>query len=168
MKACLSEKSISEGPPTSCDVLFYYQSLKMVTGRHRDAFSASELHHYYTTGENPFAQNQYAQNKGTDVIIFTTGNTEMEMGLSFPETKARALDSAAYRQPPQLRIPLRPGELLVYSPLDDLFFCHEVSFPLGRASSPSAYRVAFVFRWLNKSAERTYDLDPASQGRHVS
>ena len=76
------------GPPTSCDVLYYYESLKTATGRHRDAFSAGELHKYYTTGENPFAQNQYAQNKGTDVIIFTMGNTDMEMKLSFPETKA--------------------------------------------------------------------------------
>ena len=88
MKACLSEKSVSVGPPTSCDVLYYYESLQTATGRHRDAFSAGELHKYYTTGENPFAQNQYAQNKGTDVIIFTMGNTDMEMKLSFPETKA--------------------------------------------------------------------------------
>ena len=51
MKACLSEKSISEGPPKSCDVLYYYESLQMATGRHRDAFSAGELHKYYTTGE---------------------------------------------------------------------------------------------------------------------
>ena len=60
MKACLSEKSVSVGPPTSCDVLYYYESLQTATGRHRDAFSAGELHKYYTTGENPFAQNQYA------------------------------------------------------------------------------------------------------------
>ena len=88
----------------------------MATGRQRDAFSAWELHEYYTTGENPFAQNQYAQNKGTDVLIFTMGNTEMEMGLSFPETKAGALDRTRYRQPSQLRIPLIPSTLLVYSP----------------------------------------------------
>ena len=93
MKACLSEKSVSVGPPTSCDVLYYYESLQTATGRHRDAFSAGELHKYYTTGENPFAQNQYAQIKGTDVIIFTMGNTDMEMKLSCPETKADALDT---------------------------------------------------------------------------
>ena len=167
MKACLSEKSVSVGPPSSCDVLYYYESLQTATGRHRDAFSAGELHKYYTTGENPFAQNQYAQIKGTDVIIFTMGNTDMEMKLSFPETKADALDTPDYQQPSPLRIPLIPGTLLVYSPLDDLFFCHEVSFPPGQPSSPSAYRVAFVFRWLNESAERTYNLDPAFQGRHM-
>ena len=33
------------------------------------------------------------------------GNTEMEMGLSFPETKAGALDRTRYRQPSELRIP---------------------------------------------------------------
>ena len=56
----------------------------MATGRHRDAFSAWELHEYYTMLVNPFANNQYAQNKGTDVLIFSMGNAEMEMGLSFP------------------------------------------------------------------------------------
>ena len=139
----------------------------MATGRHRDAFSAWELHEYYTMLVNPFANNQYAQNKGTDVLIFSMGNAEMEMGLSFPVTKAEALDRTRYRQPLQLRIPLIPGTLLVYSPLDDLFFCHEVAFPQTRPSSTSAYRVAFVFRWLNESAERMYDLDPANQGRHM-
>ena len=139
----------------------------MATGRHRDAFSSWELHEYYTTGENPFAQNQYAQNKGTDVLIFTMGNTEMEMGLSFPETKAEARDRTRYRQPSHLRIPLIPGTLLVYSPLDDLFFCHEVAFQANPPSPPSAYRVAFVFRWLNESAERMYDLELAYQRRHA-
>ena len=139
----------------------------MVTGRHRDAFSAWELHEYYTTGKNPFARNQYAQNKGTDVLIFSMGNTEMKMGLSFPETKAEARDRTSYRQPSHLRIPLIPGTLLVYSPLDDLFFCHEVAFHSIPPSPPSAYRVAFVFRWLNESAERMYNVDPANQGRHM-
>jgi hypothetical protein len=88
----------------------------MATGRHRDAFSAWELHEYYTMLVNPFANNQYAQNKGTDVLIFSMGNAEMEMGLSFPVTKAEALDRTRYRQPLQLRIPLIPGTLLVYSP----------------------------------------------------
>ena len=124
-------------------------------------------------GCNPFARNTYAQNKGTDVLIFTLGNAEMEMGLSFPKTKLDALDREHYEQPPGLCIQLTPGTLLVYSPLDDLFFCHEVAFPRNTTSgnatscSPSAYRMAFVFRWLNECAERLYYLDPAYQGRHV-
>jgi hypothetical protein len=128
---------------------------------------AWELDEYYTTGKNPFASNQYAQYKGTDVLIFSMGNTKMNMGLSFPETKAEARDRTRYRQPSHLRIPLIPGTLLVYSPLDDLFFCHEVAFQANPPSPPSAYRVAFVFRWLNESAERMYNVDPANQGRHM-
>ena len=167
VKAALSEKSKSLGPPTSCDVLFYYAALKMATGRHRDAFASRELDEYYQNGSNPFATNPYGQDKGTDVLISTLGNVEMEMGLSFPETKLAALNRDSYKQPQELRIPLIPGTLLVYSPLDDLFFCHEVGFPAHTTSSTSAYRVAFVFRWLNETAERWYYLDPASQGRHV-
>ena len=173
VKPALSEKSKSLGAPTSCDALFYYGALKTKTGRHRDAFESWELDEYYKMGCNPFARNTYAQNKGTDVLIFTLGNAEMEMGLSFPKTKLDALDREHYEQPPGLCIPLTPGTLLVYSPLDDLFFCHEVAFPRNTTSgnatscSPSAYRMAFVFRWLNECAERLYYLDPAYQGRHV-
>ena len=58
----------------------------MATGRHRDAFKSWELDEYYNSGENPFARNQYAQDKGTDVLIFSMGNTEMKMGLSFPHS----------------------------------------------------------------------------------
>ena len=61
-------------------------------GRHRDAFEAWELDEYYNNGSNPFAHNQYGQDKGTDVLIFTLGNVDMEMGLSFPETKLDALN----------------------------------------------------------------------------
>ena len=153
VKTALSEKSKSLGPPTSCDVLFYYAELKMATGRHRDAFEVWELDEYYKNGSNPFAHNQYGQDKGTDVRIITLGNVDMEMGLSFPETKLDALNRDSYKQPQGLRIPLRPGTLPVYSPLDDLFFCHQVAFPANTVSSPSAYRVAFVFRWLNETVE---------------
>ena len=35
------------------------------------AAKAAELDEYYKMGCNPFAPNTYAQNKGTDVLIFT-------------------------------------------------------------------------------------------------
>jgi hypothetical protein len=170
----LSEKSVALGAPSSCDVLFYYHALNTSTGRHRDAFTAAELAEYYEKGTNPFARDQWVQTKGTDVLIFSMGNCDMQMGLSFPLDKADARDREIYVQPRQLRIPLRPGSLLVYSAFDDLFFCHEVAFPdavppngVIRAKQASLYRVAFVFRWLNESQERLYYLDPARNGRHV-
>jgi len=107
--------------------LFYSQALKTKTGRHRDVFTSADLVDYYKTGRNPFAQNQYGQTKGTEVLIFSMGNVDMQMGLSFPIDKADADDRDVYEQPPELRIPLRPGTLLLYSPLDGLFFCHEVT-----------------------------------------
>ena len=157
--------------PTSCDVLFYYRALDSKTGRHKDVFTSAELDQYYRHGTNPFDKNQYAQDKGTEVLIYSMGNAEMVMGLSFPRDKGDANDRTRYEQPPELRIPLQPGTLLVYSCLDDFFFCHEVAFA-GQVASPgptlgAGYRVALVFRWLNKSAERLYYIGPEHHGRHV-
>ena len=39
----------------------------------------------------------YGQDKGTDVLIFTLGNVEMEMGLSFPETMSRPNECLSFR-----------------------------------------------------------------------
>jgi len=166
----LTEKSRSMGAPPSCDVLFYSKGLNTTTGRHRDAFTAADLADYYERGTNPFERNQWMQTKGTDVLIFSMGNTEMQMGLSFPLDKGDAAARERYIQPPGLRIPLIPGTVLVYSPFDDLFYCHEARFqqpPPPESTSYSSYRVAFVFRWLNECMERLYYVDPAHGGRHV-
>ena len=169
MKPYLSASSRYLGPPKSCDVLFYYEGLDTRTGRHRDAFVSEELNQYYKTCSNPFSNNQWIQTKGTDVLIYSMGNATMEMGLSFPLDKADASHREKYVQLPELRIPLSPGTLLVYTPYDDLFYCHEVSFPSNGVgpTSFSGYRVALVFRWLNESEERLYYLDPAKGGRHI-
>ena len=116
-------------------------------------------------GSNPFHINQWGQAKGTDVLIFSMGDTTMEMGLSFPLNKADAGDRTVYVQPNGMRIPLQPGSCLVYSALDDLFFCHEVAFPTEYqedVDGNSGYRVAFVFRWLNESERHEYYVDDMS------
>ena len=167
----LSDRSRLLGAPTSCEVLFYPAALNQVTGRHRDAFTSADLHEYYRTGKNPFAEDQWGQAKGTDVLIFTIGTAEMVMGLSFPVDKLSALDRATYIQPSALNILLRPGTLLVFRALDDLFFCHEVRFPTSTTTTPAPeglllcadYRAAIVFRWLNVSEERQFYLDTGRQ-----
>ena len=130
-------------------------------------FTSADLYAYYKNGEDPFAEDQWGQPKGTDVLIFTVGTAEMVMGLSFPKEKLNALDRDDYIQPSELNIPLVPGTLLVYRTLDDLFFCHEVRFPTPTTTTPAPqgllecadYRAAIVFRWLNVSEERLYYMD---------
>ena len=168
----LSDRSRLLGAPPSCEVLFYTAALDQVTGRHRDVFTSRDLYEYYRTGKDPFAEDQWGQAKGTDVLIFTIGTADMVMGLSFPVEKEDALDRAMYIQPSALNIPLLPGTLLVFKTLDDLFFCHEVRFPTSTTTTPAPeglllradYRAAIVFRWLNASEERLYNLDT---GRYV-
>ena len=174
MRPFLSERSRLLGAPPSCEVLFYPVALNPATGRHRDGFTSADLYAYYAMGKDPFEEDKSSkggQVKGTDVLIFTSGNAEMAMGLSFPTEKLCTLDRAEYIQPRELHIPLRPGTLLVYRPLDDLFFCHEVRFltppappALDGLLQSAGYRAAYVFRWLNESEERLYNLDT---GRHV-
>ena len=134
----------------------YFQHFGSKCGRHRDGFDVADLAAYYRDGTNPFLSNPFPQTRGTNTLIYTLGDTPMEMRLSFPEKRspACAMNSKEYVCCPSLVIPLTHGTLLIFDPLDDLFFCHEVAFTaLDRADAGSAsgFRLAWVFRWLNAS-----------------
>ena len=47
------------------------------------------------------------------------------------------------------------GTLFIFSPLDDLHFCHEAAFDkeVRRAAGASGHRFAFVYRWLTSERE---------------
>ena len=142
----LSDRSRLLGAPPSCEALFYTAALNQVTGRHRDVFTSADLHEYYRTGKDPFAEDQWGQVKGTDVLIFTIGTAEMVMGLSFPVDKSSALDREAYIQPSELNIWLvARGTASAISP--DMPCVHHCPFPrvvvykaaARRERSPSSF-----------------------------
>ena len=46
-------------------------------------------------------------------------------------------------------IRLSHGTLFIFSPEDDVYFCHEAAFP----QDADGYRHAFVFRWLSSARQ---------------
>lgn len=55
------------------------------------------------------------------------------------------------------------GTLFIFSPLDDLHFCHEAAFDqeVLRAAGASGHRFAFVYRWL--ASKREFYTDPGKR-----
>ena len=71
----------------------------------------------------------------------------MTFALSFPQPSDYSARRKEYVIHPIFCTTLGAGTLLVFSPVDDLFFCHEVFFAEQHKGN---YRLAFVFRWLSQ------------------
>jgi len=70
----------------------------------------------------------------------------MTFCLSFPPACNRKAPAHDYVVHPIFCARLGAGTLLVFSPIDDIFFCHEAWF----GDSSGTHRLAFVFRWLSQ------------------
>ena len=59
---------------------------------------------------------------------------------------------------PLFSVPCEFGTLFVFSPTDDLFYCHEAFFEPATLSDFGAtgYRLAFVMRWLCPTTAPTH------------
>ena len=84
-----------------------------------------------------------SQVTGSNVLIYTEGDADMTFALSFPTE--RESSTKDYVIHPSYCVSLGAGTLLIFSPVDDVFFCHEAFF---LQDSSGTHRLAFVFRWL--------------------
>ena len=77
----------------------------------------------------------------------------MQLRFSFPRHDNTACHRDQYVLDPLFNVRLSAGTLFVFSPRDDLLFCHEAEFTefdlLFYGSG--AYRFAYVFRWIQES-----------------
>ena len=68
-----------------------------------------------------------------------------------------------------LSFPCRFGTLFVFSPIDDLFYCHEAFFEPATLSrfGATGYRLAFVMRWLSATSApmHVFYADGARKGQ---
>ena len=67
---------------------------------------------------------------GSDVLLWSEGNTPMVLSLSFPAELDEACigSTTSYRVHPTFSVPCSGGTLFIFTCLDDLFFCHEAKF----------------------------------------
>ena len=95
---------------------------------------------------------------GSDVLVYSMGNVDMDFRLCFPPKGDRLEASLReYDITPSYTFPLGPGTVFVFRGLDDFLFAHETSmdyqidwYPkVNPSRNPQHfYRIAFVYRWL--------------------
>ena len=145
-------------PPTHCQLMLYYALFNSAMGRHRDNYTIRHLrtqlagavesagtstHHH-----NSAAGMENSQMLGSEVLLYTEGNTPMDFALSFPPYHALHVGIRDYVKRSIFTTQLGPGMLMVFKDIDDQFFCHEASFnPLRQVLTAAGFRVCFAFRW---------------------
>jgi len=146
-------------PPTGCQLLLYYSLFQSAIGRHRDNYTSQQMV-AVINGERRISQllegshhggDANSQVTGSNVLIWTEGPADMQFCLSFPPRDDLGANRDEYVIHPTFCVALGAGTLLIFSPVDDLFFCHEAFF---LRDGVGGYRLAFVFRWL--SQERNF------------
>ena len=156
-------------PPTACQLLLYYKMFGSRMGRHRDNHNTKQMRDVVSgkrsraslvEGHAPMGREANSQATNTCVLIWTEGDADMIFSLSFPPTTEWGSTNFEARRDTYVTHPvfstrLGAGTLLVFTPEDDLFFCHEAYF--SKEGERQDHRIAFVFRWL--SAERTFRVD---------
>ena len=142
-------------PPTGCQLLLYYQLFDGAIGQHRDNYSSKQMVEVIK-GKRSLASlvegnhhggDANSQVVGSNVLVYTAGDADMTFALSFPQPSDYSANRNEYVIHPIFCTTLGAGTLLVFSPVDDLFFCHEAFFEEPHKGN---YRLAFVFRWLSQ------------------
>ena len=142
--------SLKQVPPSHCQILFYYTLFDSKMGRHRDNYNLkwfkSILNDEAATAGTPMGGHENSQHVGSDVLIYTQGDTPMDFQLSFPQPGNLDCATKEYVMKPAFAVSLSAGTLLIYKDIDDQLFCHEANFPIA-VKNTLGHRVAFVYRW---------------------
>ena len=141
-------------PPTGCQLLLYYALFGSNIGRHRDNYTSEQMVEV-ATGKRKLEElvegshhggDANSQLIGSNVLVYTEGDADMDFKLSFPSAGNIRQPRGEYTVHPIFTTRLGAGTLLIFSPVDDVFFCHEASLSDGAGGA----RIAFVFRWLTQ------------------
>ena len=131
-------------------------------GRHRDNFNTDQMREWIATGNKQGFEDWVktlpgshhggdanSQVLGSFVLVWNDGDAQMDFKLSFPPPGSPDANRDEYVVHPLFTASLSRGTLYIFSPKDDVFFCHEAEFPKGG----QGYRHAFVFRWLSSARQ---------------
>ena len=151
-------------PPNACQLCAYYTLFGGAIQRHRDNFTTEQMIARLEKNDNdvqPFHEwvktlsgshhggDANSQVLGSYVLVFTYGDAGMDFKLSFPPQIDPSANRKEYKVHPLFTVRLSHGTLFIFSPEDDVYFCHEAAFPMDA----DGYRHAFVFRWLSSARQ---------------
>ena len=99
-------------------MLFYYTLFDSKMGRHRDNYNLkwfkSILNDEAATAGTPMGGHENSQHVGSDVLIYTQGDTPMDFQLSFPQPGNLDCATKEYVMKPAFAVSLSAGTLLIY------------------------------------------------------
>lgn len=145
--------------PTAMQLMMYYAAFGSGVGRHRDNFCSNHLVQQLSGMDvmkemesgHSASGDQNSQIVGSDVLIWSDGNANMVLKLSFPDPELEHGQARTeYIVHPHYCINMGSGTLFIFKAIDDLYFCHEAAFePFWiEFAGNGGYRFAYVFRWL--------------------
>jgi hypothetical protein len=152
--ALLTEQSKAK-PPTGCQLLLYYTLFESCIGIHRDNYNKKHFGDVAagrSTASAILEGNHHggdanSQLLGSNVLIYTFGDADMTFALCFCPPGDHNANLESYIVHPIFCTQLGAGTLLVFHPLDDLFFSHKAWFGDPKSGT---FRGAFVYRWLTQ------------------
>lgn len=148
-------------PFTHCQVLLYYECLRARINQHRDNSNVVLLRSFLrqlmdgetTTTDWDAFRSPTGQRSRSNVVVFTLGDTAMQMLLRFPHKDDLMEDKSKYVTHPTFKITLAVGTIWVWDFFDDMFFTHEACFEFADEASvhvgESGLRQAYVFRHVD-------------------
>lgn len=129
-------------PPNACQLCAYYTLFGGAIQRHRDNFTTEQMIARLEKNDNdvqPFHEwvktlsgshhggDANSQVLGSYVLVFTYAG--MDFKLSFPPQIDPSANRKEYKVHPLFTVRLSHGTLFIFSPDDDVYFCHEAAFP---------------------------------------
>lgn len=152
----------AELPFTHVQVLWYYRSFKSRMGQHRDNNNVHDWRRFMDglqdgcsrSGNCASHGQENSQEPGSWVAVMSMGTATMNCILRFPPIDNPYGSRQEYVAHPTFTVPLRPGTLFLFSPMDDLFFTHEAEFEavlqddIYSAEDDYGWREAWVWRHL--------------------
>ena len=124
----------------------------LVAGRHHDNYTIRHTRAQLQGQAGPegstHAGQENSQCIGSEVLLYSKGNTGMDFALNFPPLDDPGCDIHDYITRNVFTVRVGKGTLFIFKACDDEFFCHEAHFPPGILNNASGHRLCFVFRWL--------------------
>jgi hypothetical protein len=148
-------------PTNHSQFLAYHEICGKFMGRHHDNYFSSGLKEMID-GRDPCMVTsrgglENSQKHGTSVIIFTISGEPMTIEFSYPDFAKGGWGQSykKYKTSPAFTCKCGPGHITVVDVIDDMLYCHEVSFmkvdSLGDKTGKKMRkreRFAIVYRWL--------------------
>ena len=102
---------------------------------------------------HPSAGAENSQIVGSNVIVYSEGDTPQTFSLRFPSRHDFLQSRDKYELIPSFQFQCGKGTVSILDPLDDLLMTHDVCFHQTGNKDCIGYRIGFCLRWLQSERD---------------